>query len=252
MRGKLPALEGIIRAKGQAADGFECTLSSLEERGAAYRREHPQAHRERLDRIGRHDPASFIYTSGTTGAPKGVILTHGNWVYEGYAIEELGLITPDDLVLMFLPMAHSFAKVIESVWFATGATVAFVESLDKIVENAGEVRPTVVPSVPRIFEKAYNAVLSRGLATPGLKGKLFHLAMESFDEYAASREQGRDYASFGLLVGRKLVFPKLSQALSERFGGRGSASSSREARPSPPRSPASSTCWASPSWRATG
>ena len=220
VRGQLPALEGIVRAHGQAVDGYERTLAALEELGAAWRTEHPKAHEERVARIGREDPASFIYTSGTTGAPKGVILTHGNWVYEGYAIEELRLIGPDDLVLMFLPMAHSFAKVIEAVWFSTGATAAFVESLEKIVENAGEVRPTVVPSVPRIFEKAYNAVISRGLATPGLKGKLFHLAMESFDEYAAAQEQGRDYSSFGLVLGRKLVFPKLAHALNERFGGR--------------------------------
>ncbi len=192
----------------------------MEALGAAWRKDHPTAHQERVALLGRDDPASFIYTSGTTGAPKGVILTHGNWVYEGYAIEELKLIGPDDLVLMFLPMAHSFAKVIEAVWFSTGATVAFVESLEKIVENAGEVRPTVVPSVPRIFEKAYNAVISKGLATAGLKGKLFHMAMESFDEYAAAQEQGREYASFGLMLGKKLVFPKLAHALNERFGGR--------------------------------
>jgi long-chain acyl-CoA synthetase len=220
VRGELPDLLGVIRARGAAADPFEHTLSGLEELGAAWREENPGAHGERVDRIGSDDPASIIYTSGTTGRPKGVVLTHGNWVYEAYAVEEIKLIGADDTVLMFLPMAHSFAKVIEAVWFATGATAAFVESLDRIVENAGEVRPTVVPSVPRIFEKAFNAVVSRGLATPGVKGKLFRLALESFEEYAAAREQGRPYSSFGLLIGKKLVFPKLSQTLSERFGGR--------------------------------
>jgi long-chain acyl-CoA synthetase len=220
VRGQLPELQGIIRARGSAADGFERTLSELEALGAAWRKENPRAHQERVGRIGPDDPASFIYTSGTTGSPKGVVLTHGNWVYEARAVEEIRLITPEDVVLMFLPMAHSFAKVIEAVWFATGATAAFVESLEKVVENAGEVRPTVVPSVPRIFEKAYNAVVTKGLATPGIKGKLFHLALESFEEYAAARDQGRQYSSFGLLIGKKLVFPKLSQVLSGRFGGR--------------------------------
>jgi long-chain acyl-CoA synthetase len=220
VRGQLPGLEGIIRARGPAADGFERTLADVEALGAKWGQENPRAHGERLSRIGPDDPASFIYTSGTTGNPKGVVLTHGNWVYEARAVEEIKLIGSDDLVLMFLPMAHSFAKVIEAVWLATGATAAFVESMEKIVENAGEVRPTVVPSVPRIFEKAYNAVLSKGLATPGLKGKLFALSMESFDEYAAARDQGKTYSSFGLLIGKKLVFPKLSHALKERFGGR--------------------------------
>jgi long-chain acyl-CoA synthetase len=220
VRGRLPALQGIIRAQGPAADGFERTLAEVEALGAAWRGEHPRAHEERVARLGPDDPASFIYTSGTTGDPKGVILTHGNWVYEARAVEELRIVTSDDLVLMFLPMAHSFAKVIEAVWIRTGATAAFVQSLEKIVDDAGEVRPTVVPSVPRIFEKAFNAVVTRGRAAPGVKGKLFALAMDSFDEYAAACDRGRSYSSFGLLVGKKLVFPKLSEALRARFGGR--------------------------------
>jgi long-chain acyl-CoA synthetase len=220
VRHELPALEGIIRATGPAADGFERTLDDLEQLGASWRAGNPRAHEERVSRIGRDDPASIIYTSGTTGNPKGVILTHGNWVYEAYAVEECKLIADDDLVLMFLPMAHSFAKVIEAVWFSTGATCAFVESLERIIDNAGEVRPTVMPAVPRIFEKAFNTVVSKGLATPGLKGRLFQLALESFEEYAAAREQGKGYSSFGLLIGKKLVFPKLTHTLNERFGGR--------------------------------
>jgi long-chain acyl-CoA synthetase len=220
VRGKLPALEGIIRATGTAADPFERTLAELERTGAEWRRVNPDAHATRIAAIGPDVPASFIYTSGTTGNPKGVILTHANWVYEGYAVEQLRIIGPDDLLLMFLPMAHSFAKVIEAVWFATGARVAFVESMEKILDNASEVRPTVMPSVPRIFEKAYNTVVSKGLATPGLKGKLFQLAMESFDQYAAAADQGKSYSSFGFTVGKKLVFPKLTHALNERFGGR--------------------------------
>jgi len=220
VRAKLPALEGIVRASGRAADGFERTLADLERMGADWRKANPGAHEERLAAIGPDDPASFIYTSGTTGNPKGVVLTHGNWVYEANASAEIRLIGPDDVVLMFLPMAHSFAKVIEAAWFSTGATGAFVESLEKIMDNASEVRPTVMPSVPRIFEKAFNTVISKGLATPGLKGKLFAIAMDSFDSYATAKEQGKSYTSLGLLVGRKLVFPKLSAALSERFGGR--------------------------------
>ncbi len=220
VRPKLPQLEGIIRATGTAADGFERTLEDLERAGAEWRKTHATAHEQRLAAIGRSDPASFIYTSGTTGNPKGVVLTHGNWVYEAEAIAEIRIINRDDVVLLFLPMAHSFAKVIQAAWFSTGATAAFVESLEKIMDNASEVRPTVMPSVPRIFEKAYNTVVSRGLSTPGLKGKLFAMAMESFEKYAAAKEHGKGYASLGMLVGTKLVFPKLSAALSERFGGR--------------------------------
>ena len=220
VRGQLPRLEGVVRAFGAAADPFERTLAEVEQAGAAWRQAHPQAHADRLAGLGAADPASFIYTSGTTGSPKGVVLTHGNWTYEAWAVAELQVIRPDDSILMFLPMAHSFAKVIEAVWFGTGATAAFVESLDKIIENAGEVRPTIMPAVPRIFEKAFDAVLAKGLAAPGLKGRLFKTAMDGFEAWVQAKELGKERVTLGFLVGRKLVFPKLAAALSEKFGGR--------------------------------
>ena len=220
VRDQLPALQGIVRAAGGAADPFERTLADLETAGADWRQGHPDEHAARVAATASADPASFIYTSGTTGNPKGVILTHGNWTYEAEAIAGLEVIRQDDLILFFLPMAHSFAKVIEAVWFRTGAAVAFVESMDKIIDNAGEVKPTVMPAVPRIFEKAYNAVVSKGMATPGLKGKLFQAAMEGFDAWVDAKDRGQERVSLGLRVGRKLVFPKLERALDEKFGGR--------------------------------
>jgi long-chain acyl-CoA synthetase len=220
VRDRLPKLEGIVRAQGTAADGFERTLADVERLGQEWRKANPTAHEERVARIGPDDVATLIYTSGTTGNPKGVMLTHGNWTYEAAAVEKIEVIGESDVILLFLPMAHSFAKVIQAAWLATGGSCAFVEAMDKIMDNASEVKPTVMPAVPRIFEKAYNTVISKGFASPGLKGKLFRIAMESFDAYADARAQGKSYSSFGLLVGRKLVFPKLRHALNERFGGR--------------------------------
>ena len=220
VRTKLAALEGVIRAQGAAADGFERTLAEVERMGTTYRASHPEAHEDRLASVGPDDVATIIYTSGTTGKPKGVVLTHGNWLYEAHAVGEINLIEPGDLVLMFLPMAHSFAKALEAAWFATGATAALVESLDRLMEDAAEVHPTVMPAVPRVFEKVFNTVVSTGFATPGPRGKVFRLAMESFEKYAAAREQERSYSSFGMLVARHLVFPKLARILAARFGGR--------------------------------
>jgi long-chain acyl-CoA synthetase len=221
VRDRLPRLEGIIRVTGAARDGFERTLAEVERAGAAWRAEHAEAHAARLASLSLGDPACIIYTSGTTGNPKGVVLTHGNWVYEAEAVESLRIIREDDLVLCFLPMAHSFAKVIEAVWFKVGATAAFVESLDKLVDNAAEVHPTVMPSVPRIFEKAYNAVVAKGLATPGVKGKLFAWSLRALEAEVDGRERGEmGRGGVGLAVARRLVFPKLAQALKDRFGGR--------------------------------
>jgi long-chain acyl-CoA synthetase len=219
-KAKLPGLKEIICAAGARAGGGERSLAQLEAAGAEWGKANPGAHAARVAAIPADAPASFIYTSGTTGNPKGVVLTHGNWSYEATTVATLDLVRPDDLVLMFLPMAHSFAKVIEAVWFATGASCAFVESMEKIVDNAGEIHPTVMPSVPRIFEKAYNAVVTKGLETPGLKGRLFKLTLEGFDEWAAGMERGVDQSNWKFALGRKLVFPKLAAALKARFGGR--------------------------------
>ncbi len=220
VRDRLPGLQGIIRFGGQPADAFERTLADLEKAGAEWRASNPGAHAARLAALSLDDAASFIYTSGTTGNPKGVVLTHGNWVYEAEVSAEIGIMKPEDVALSFLPMAHSFAKVNQAAWFSVGSVVACVESLDKLIQNAGEVRPTIMASVPRIFEKAYNAVVAKGFATPGLKGKLFRIAMEGLDEFVAAREQGRTGGGWKLLVGQKLVFPKLGAALGQLFGGR--------------------------------
>jgi long-chain acyl-CoA synthetase len=219
-RAQLPELRGIICAAGGSSDGFQRGLADVERAGVAWRSANPAAHAARVAAIGLEQPASIIYTSGTTGHPKGVVLTHWAWVYEAQAVEQIQLILGEDVILLFLPMAHSFAKVVEAVWISTGSILAFVESLDRIADNAGEVRPTVMPAVPRIFEKAYNTVVSKGMSEHGIKGVLFKLAMEGFDAWVTAKTQGREAGGFGHFVARKVVFPKIAATVKARFGGR--------------------------------
>lgn len=248
---RLPDVKGVIRFFGDPQASFEHTLAAVENRGVAFREQNPGSHAARVAAVKSSDSASYLYTSGTTGNPKGVVLTHGAWTYEAEAAAEIKLVREDDVVLLFLPMAHSFAKVIEAVWFGEGAVAAFVESIEKIVDNAGEIHPTVMPSVPRIFEKAYDAVLAKGLASPGVKGWLFGLAMNGFDAWADGKAKGMEVKTLDSASARS------SSSRSWRRPWRpgsaaGCASSSRAAHRSPRRSTGSSRCSASRSSRATG
>jgi long-chain acyl-CoA synthetase len=219
-KANLPDLRGVVRFFGDPGSPQEHTLAALEKAGLEWRAANPGAHDARVAAVKPSDPACYLYTSGTTGNPKGVVLTHGNWTYEAETAANMKILRPDDTILLFLPMAHSFAKLVEAAWFAEGATVAFVESIDKIVDNASECGPTTIPSVPRIFEKAYDAVLAKGLAAPGVKGWLFGIAMNGFEAWADGKSKGMEVKTLGFRVGERLVFPKLAAALSERFGGR--------------------------------
>ena len=83
---------------------------------------------------------------------RGVILTHGNWTYEAQGVKALGVMVPSDSVMLFLPLAHSFAQVVKAAWLSMGFRMIFAESVDKLLGNLAETKPTVLPSVPRVFE----------------------------------------------------------------------------------------------------
>jgi len=127
----------------------------------------------------------------------------------------------------------------------------YAESVDKLVDNAGETGPTILSAVPRVYEKAFNTVVAGGMANPGLQGALFRMAMREFELYAKAKAKGESYSSLAFTLAKKLVFPKVKDKLSKRFGA-GSPSSSPAGRRWRRRSPTSSTCSGSTSSRATG
>lgn len=174
----------------------------------------------RAKAIQSDDLCHFIYTSGTTGDPKGVMLSHGNWAYEAHAIRALGTMVPEDSVMLFLPLAHSFAQVVKAAWVGLGVKLIFAESVEKVVSNLAETKPTILPAVPRVFEKVFAGVQGNALGAPGVKGALARWAFRLFDEYVEAKEAGREYDTLGFALAKKLVFSKVRAGLDEKLGGR--------------------------------
>ena len=163
--------------------------------------------------------ATLIYTSGTTGRPKGVRLRHRAWVYEGEAIKAQGILDETDLQFLWLPMAHSFGKVLLSTQMACGFPTAIDGRVDKIVDNLGVVKPTFMGAAPRIFEKAHGRIVTMTASEGGAKQKIFDQAFKVGLDVAARKRDGR---SIPLpLKAQHAVFDKLVFAkVRERFGGR--------------------------------
>jgi len=153
VRERLPKLRHIVVVdpSGEVADAI--ALDDLRERG---RGGDEGALRERMDAVSPEDPFTFIYTSGTTGPPKGCVLTHANYRMVMNMAEGIDVVHTDEVVYLFLPLAHAFALLVQLLTLDLGSTIAyFGGDTRNIIPEVGEVKPTYLPSVPRIFEKIY-------------------------------------------------------------------------------------------------
>ncbi len=206
--GDVPALEHIVVFG--ASKGAKLTFDDLRAKG----RDNPTP----LTHPKPEDIAGFIYTSGTTGNPKGVLLSHSNLASNVSAMHEVFPMAPEDRSLSFLPWAHSFGQTVElHALFSMGASMGIAESVPKIVENLAEVRPTLLFSVPRIFNKIHDGVLKKVEQDGGLKKKLFFAALSTAEQKKKLDEQRRSsgFVDFKHKLLDKLVFSKVRA----RFGG---------------------------------
>ena len=112
-----------------------------------------RAFHDEAKRVRPEDLATIIYTSGTTGQPKGVMLTHANLVANLTGITQVLDLRQDDVALSFLPLCHAFERIVAYVYFVTGVSMIFAESLETVARDLKRVRPTVMTGVPRVFEK---------------------------------------------------------------------------------------------------
>ena len=167
----------------------------------------------RKDAVKSEDLATLIYTSGTTGRPKGVMLSHGNIVSNVLTSEEnVPLTKGNDKALSFLPVCHIFERMILYLYQYCGVEIYFAEGVEKLVENAQEIKPQVLTAVPRLYEKIYDSIVLKGQELTGIKKKLFFWAVDLGLKYEPYGANGWWYEK-KLGLARKLIFSKWQLAL---------------------------------------
>jgi long-chain acyl-CoA synthetase len=220
-RDRIPAVRHVVIFDGQpSADGWVMTLDQMVERGRQFDAAHPRRFEERSRSLRPEMLATLIYTSGTTGLPKGVELVHDCWVKQAAAVDASGILDHRPALQYFwLPLAHSFGKMIGTAQLRIGFPTAIDGRLEKIVENLGVVKPTFVCAVPRIFEKVHNKVLQNAREGGALKRAIFEWALSVGLEHSRLARAGRrpgPLLGARRLLADKLVFSKVRTL----FGGR--------------------------------
>jgi long-chain acyl-CoA synthetase len=215
VRDRLPLLEQVVRMTGSGGEAI--SIDDLAARGAGG---DPAEWERRWRAVAPDDVCTFIYTSGTTGPPKGCVITHGNYRAMLDMVNETSVIEDEDVTYLYLPLAHSFALLIQLGSFDLGATIAYWERDPlKIMPNLAELKPTYFPSVPRIFEKIYTAATSGMEKEGGLKKAVFDWSIGVGGRVRALERAGREP---GFLLRRQYGFAD-KQVLSKirgLFGGR--------------------------------
>jgi len=234
-RAELPRLRAVVTFEGRpSGDGVVVTWPDLLEKGRSYDAKNPG----RLDQVahlpGPASLATLIYTSGTTGRPKGVELTHDCWVSQSAAVEKSGILDhANALQLFWLPLAHSFGKMIGTAQLRIGFATAVDGRVERIMENLAALRPTFVCAVPRVFEKMYAKVMASVRDAGPTRRALFRWALAVGRQRSQRLRDGRPIGPLQALAHRaadRLVFSRIRGL----FGGRleffvsGSAPLSRE------------------------
>jgi len=167
----------------------------------------------RKDAVKPEDLATIIYTSGTTGRPKGVMLSHWNITSNVLdSIPRLPIVGEQPRILSFLPICHIFERVLIYIYQYAGTEIYFAEGLDKIGDNAKEIKPNLMSVVPRLLEKVYDKIMAKAEELTGIKHKLFYWAVELGEQWEPYGANGWWY-EFKLSIARKLIFSKWQAAL---------------------------------------
>jgi long-chain acyl-CoA synthetase len=215
-------LEHVVVFDPEAAAGIDraSTLESIEARGAQIELADAAAFDKVLARGRGDDLATIIYTSGTTGEPKGVMLTHENFVSNVLSISGGLPIMATDVSLSVLPLSHIFERTVFYVFCYAGVSVNYAASFEQVGEFLREVRPTIMTAVPRLFEKVYHRIIKKGMSAGGLQSKIFARSLKIGQRYAELKDKGQSIpVSLRLrhVVADRLVFTKWREGIGGRL-----------------------------------
>jgi len=224
IRHQLPALQAIVVMDATAAGNTPSVLSLAEvtERGHARMVGEWGVAKQFRDvaRAIRPDQlATIVYTSGTTGEPKGVMLTHGALVSNVFAAGQVFGLSESDVSLSFLPLSHTFERVVSWIYLVSGVHVVFAESFDTVGRDIGLARPTVVTGVPRVYEKLHARIMESGANAPGMQSTLFRWAVGAGIKKSRATLRGRSAGPLDRLQAR-LADTLVLQKVRARLGGR--------------------------------
>ena len=195
------------------------SFSSILAKGEEFKRENPKHFEENALICNENDLCTIIYTSGTTGEPKGVLLTHKNIVSNVKSAHEIFDIGENDIFLSFLPLCHIFERMAGYYTaFSAGSIISYAESIEKVAQNMGEIKPTIMTAVPRLFERIYSRIKRNVESQPAKKQKIFNWALEVGREYMDAKKS-LDGVPIGLSLKRGLADKLVYKKLRERTGG---------------------------------
>ena len=218
VRTEIPAVKKVVLFKGTPppGDDWVITFDDFLELG---RDVTDDALAARIADVGHSDVATIVYTSGTTGVPKGAVLTHDNITFTAQSVFGSAKIYPDDTALVFLPLAHIFARTCVFTALFSGCNATFARAIDTIGEDFKTARPHWFPSVPRIYEKVHTKILSGARAKGGVALKLFNWACgvgDRVSDHLLAKEPIPFVTRAQYALATKLVFSKVQAALGGR------------------------------------
>ena len=219
LRDHLPDVIRVVTFDGHPDGEWVLSLADLQALGARHLVEHPSAVDEAVAAVRPEHLATLMYTSGTTGRPKGVELPHRCWTYVGAGAQAIDILSIDDLQFLWLPLSHSFGKMLEAVQLQIGFPTAVDGRMDKIVENLAVVRPTFMAGPPRIFEKVHSSVVQTMEEEGGVKLTLFRWAFGVGDRMSRARLAGKQ-PGWSLRTQNALADRLVLAKVRDRLGGR--------------------------------